>query len=306
MRLNVEQLLSFVALAETGSIVAAARARHLTQPAISNQLKRLQETLGVPLYRREGRGVRLTGAGERLYRHALEVRRTLREAEALAAELRGALAGRVHVAASQTIAGALLPEALAKFRERMPDIEVFVHGMNSAQVFESMTRHDLGLVESPIPAAPPACCRVEFLGRDEIVAVMRRDHPLAERDAIALEELAVRPLIWREEGSGTREALEMAMLNALGRVPEVRLALGGVAAVLEAARQDLGIAVASRLCLPTGERMLVARSLRPALWRPMSLLRPGHASPVAERFADFLAGWLRGRLAGIPPASPAC
>lgn len=296
MKLNPEQLLSFAALVETGSVGAAARRRHLTQPAISNQLKRLQQTVGVPLYRRAGRGVALTGAGERFYRAALAVRQSIREAEVLAEALRGDKAGRVHVAASQTIAGALLPEALVRFRERMPGVEVFVHSMNSREVFREMENHDLGLVECPLESMVPECCEVEPLGKDAIVAVMHREHPLAEHSAVTLEELVRWPLIWREEGSGTREALEQALVNAMGRIPQPHWVLGGVAAVLEAARQRLGVSVVSQFCVPSGETVLAVRPLRPALSRPMSLLRPGHASALALRFADFLVAHLRARM----------
>lgn len=295
MRLNPDQLLSFVALVQHGSVGAAARARHLTQPAISNQLKRLQEAVGEPLYRRQGRGVVLTATGEAFYRHAREVQQALQQAEGFAEMLQGGTAGRVRVAASQTIAGSLLPAALAVFRRQYPDIEVFIDSGNSRQVFAGMEEHDLGLVESPLPAGPMACCRTEPLGHDEIVAVMRPDHPLAGQTEITLAELAAHPLIWREAGSGTREVLEQA-LHTAGLQPEVHLCLGGVAAVLEAVRQGLGIGVVSHLTLPVSEELLITRPLQPRLRRPLTLLLPGRATAAARLFADFLVHDLRARL----------
>jgi len=89
MQLNPDQLLSFVALVQTGSVSAAARSRHLTQPAISNQLKRLHDAVGMPLYRKQGRGVVLTATGEAFYRHALSVQQSLQAAELFADELHG-------------------------------------------------------------------------------------------------------------------------------------------------------------------------------------------------------------------------
>jgi len=298
MRLNPEQLLSFVALIEQGSVGAAAGVRNLTQPAISNQLKRLQETVGEPLYRRSGRGVAPTPAGEAFYRYALEVRQALGRAEAFAGALSGVTAGRVRIAASQTLAGSLLPRALAAFRTAYPDIEVFVDSGNSRQVFAAMPERDLGLVESPLPAEPPACCRIEPLGFDEIVAVMPAQHPLAAKASLSLAELAAQSLVWREAGSGTREVLEQA-LHAEGLHPEVHLCLGGVAAILEAVRQGLGIGVMSRLSLAHESGELVARSLQPALRRPLSLLLPGDASAAATALADFLLQQLRDQLGGV-------
>jgi len=300
MKLNPDQLLSFVMLVQSGSVSAAAEARHLTQPAISNQLKRLQDSVGMPLYRRQGRGVILTGAGETFYRYALAVQQSLQAAETFADTLNGLDAGRVYLAASQTIAGSLLPAALVAFQKLAPHVEVFVESCNSRQVFARIAEHDLGLVESPLPASVPECCRVVALGQDRIVAVMRNDHALVAHEAIRLDNLAKYPLIWRESGSGTRDVLEQAFIAVLGHRPEVHLCLGGVSAVLEAVRQGLGIGVVSQFCLPTGERMLTTRPLQPQLRRPMSLLLPAHASPVAQKFADFLAPCLQARLNPSP------
>jgi len=296
MKLNPDQLLSFDELVQSGSISAAALARHLTQPAISNQLKRLQDTMGISLYRRQGRGVVLTGAGEAFYQHALNVQQSLQSSEAFADELQGLSAGRVYLVASQTIAGSLLPAALVQFKQLSPQIEIFVDSGNSQQVFGQIGSHDLGLVESPLPASVPSCCSVEPLGQDNIVAVMRSNHPLAVHKEIVLEQLAAYPLIWREAGSGARDVLEQAFMTRYGQRPEVHLCLGGVSAVLEAVRQGLGISAVSQFCLPTGESILTTRPLRPQLYRPMSLLIPGHASPIAKKFARFLTPCLQAEL----------
>jgi len=296
MQLNPDQLLSFVALVQAGSVGAAAKARHLTQPAISNQLKRLQDNIGVLLYRRQGRGVVLTATGEAFYRYAINVQKSLQEAEVFADELGELSAGRVYLAASQTIAGSLLPAALVKFRQLLPQVEVFVDSGNSQQVFQQIESHDLGLVESPLPAAVPSCCKVESLGQDKIVVVMSGNHPLAHFAAIKLEQLADYPLIWREPGSGTRDVLEQALMEQCGQRPEVRLCMGGVSAVLEAVRQGLGIGVVSQFCLPSGENILTTRPFQPQLCRPMSLLIPAHASPLAKKFASFLTPYLRVKL----------
>ncbi|MDX8413790.1 MAG: LysR substrate-binding domain-containing protein [Mariprofundales bacterium] len=296
MKLNSDQLLSFVALVQTGSVGAAAKMLHLTQPAISNQLKRLQDVMGVALYRRQGRSVVLTAMGESFYHYATNVQKSLREAEAFADDLVEVSAGRVYLSASQTIAGSLLPAALVKFRQLFPQVEVFVDSGNSQQVFQQIERHDLGLVECPLPTTVPSCCRVESLGQDSIVVVMPSHHPLSSFETIELEQLAGYPLIWRESGSGTRDVLEQALLKAYGQNPEIHLCLGGVSAMLEAVRQGLGIGVVSQFCLPSGESMLTTRAFQPQLCRPMSLLIPAHASAVAKKFACFLTPYLREKL----------
>ena len=296
MNINPEHLFSFVALVQTGSMSAAAKSRCLTQPAISNQLKRLQDTIGMPLYRRCGRGVQITGTGEAFYIHALTVQQSMQDLNSFAEALHGLTAGRVHVAASQTIAGSLLPSALVQFRRQYPDIEIFVDSGNSQQVFQHMQSHDIGLVESLLPEVAPDCCRVEMLGHDSIVVAMCPGHPLALNKAVGLRALQEYPLIWRESGSGTREALEQAWMIETGTRPEVHLCMGGVSAVLEAVRQGLGVGVVSQYCLPTGESVLITRPLQPPLRRPMSLLIPPNISPIAALVADFLRTYLKEKL----------
>jgi DNA-binding transcriptional LysR family regulator len=296
MNIQQSQILSFVALAKTGSVSAAAKSRCLTQPAISNQLKQLQETIGMSLYQRKGRGVQLTGAGEAFYVHALKVQQSLQDLDSFADELHGLQVGRIYLAASQTIAGSLLPAALLSFHQQYPKIEVFVDSVNSQQVFETMDRHDLGLVESLLPSNVPECCHVEHLGEDKIVIVMPKDHPLTAYTSIALNQLEDYPLIWREQGSGTREILERAWITATGKHPHIQLCMGGVSAVLESVRQGLGIGMVSQFCLPTGESILTTRPFAPQLSRPMSLLQPRHASPLAKKMVDFLVPYLRSQL----------
>jgi len=296
MTIHPDHLLSFVALVQTGSVNGAAQSRFLTQPAISNQLKRLQEAVGMPLYRRQGRGVQLTGIGEAFYIHALKVQQSLQDLNSFSDELHGLQAGRIYLSASQTIAGSLLPAALLSFHQLHPHIEVFVDSVNSQQVFESMEHHDLGLVESSLPSTVPECCKVEHLGEDKLVTVMPNHHPLAEYSSISLAQLEDYPLVWREQGSGTRAILEHAWLKTIGKPPRIQLCMGGVSAVLESVRQGLGIGMVSQFCLPTGESILTTRPLEPQLLRPMSLLQPSHASPLAKKLVDFLVPYLKSRL----------
>lgn len=296
MNIHQDHLLSFVALVQTGSVSAAAKHRFLTQPAISNQLKRLQESVGMPLYRRQGRGVQLTGVGEAFYIQALKVQQSMQALNSFSDELHGLQAGRIYISASQTIAGSLLPAALVSFHQLHPQIEVFVDSVNSQQVFESMQQHDLGLVESPLLPNVPECCSVEHLGEDKIVTVMPLGHPLAEYASIELAQLEDYPLVWRERGSGTREVLERAWMASTGKRPHIQLCMGGVSAVLESVRQGLGIGVVSQFCLPTGESILTTRPFHPQLSRSMSLLQPGHISPLAKKLVNFLVPYLRSRL----------
>jgi LysR family transcriptional regulator, low CO2-responsive transcriptional regulator len=296
MRLHPDHILSFVELVRQGSIGGAAKARHLTQPAVSNQLRQLQDDIGENLYQRRGRGVVLTATGQAFYHHALAVEQALQAASAFSEGLQGLETGRVRVASSQTIAGSLLPAVLAAFQQRYPGIEMHVDTSNSRQVIGTLNDYDIGLVESPLPRQIPETHRAVPIGQDEVVLVMPDGHPLATRHSVPLALLADQPLIWREPGSGTSEVVAEAFRQAGAEVSR-HLSLGGVAAVLEAVRQGLGLGFASHLTLKHTDGELITRPLTPRLLRPFTMLVPRHPSPAAQAFADFLAGHL--------PAPPA-
>jgi len=296
MRLHPDHILSFVELVRQGSIGGAAKARHLTQPAVSNQLRQLQQDIGEDLYRRQGRGVALTATGEAFYTHALAVEQALKATEAFAEGLGSGDTGLVRIASSQTIAGSLLPAVLAAFQHRHPGIEIHVDTSNSRQVIDHLGTYDIGLVESPLARELPADYRAVPLGQDEVVAVMPRGHVLAALAAVPLAQLSDLPLIWREAGSGTSEVVEQAFRQA-GITPSRRISLGGVAAVLEAVRQGLGLGFASQLTLKRRDAMLVARPLKPRLLRPLTMIMPVHAGAAASILAEDLRTSLASLLA---------
>jgi len=297
MRLNPDHLLTFAAVVQFGGISAAASARNLTQPAVSNQLKHLQDSVGEVLYRRKGRGIVLTSAGEALHRYARQVEHALRETEAFAEGLRGLETGEVRVAASQSIAGYVLPPVLVAFRRGYPGVEVLVETQNSRQVLARLQGYDLGLIERPLEGRAPADFQPTVLEHDEIMLVARRDDPVLQEEVIDLSSLMDRPLIWREAGSGTREVVEEAFRQA-GLEPRINITLSGVASVLEAVRQGVGIGFTSSLSLRHERELLAARSLQPPLHRPLILLAPATASTAARTFMEFLNQHIHDGIAG--------
>ncbi len=307
MRLNPEHLITFAAVVCAGGISAAARRLHLTQPALSNQLRQLQDQVGQALYRRVGRGIALTGAGERLLEHAQRLADALAAADAAADALAGAETGLLRVGASQTVGAYLLPAIIAAFREQAPGIEVELESHNSGHVLNRLQDFDVSLVEGPFALPLPADRLAERWGEDEIVAVLRRDTALAQKHSLSARQLAAQALIWRETGSGTREQVEQLFRTA-GIQPRLRVELSGVAAVKEAVRQGLGIGFASRLALRYDRGPLVGIPLRPRLQRALTLIRPVQPAPACQRFLDFLRAAMRTpaakvRVAAIRPLS---
>src|SRR5512138_926925 len=130
---TLRQLQILDGAARTLSFSRTSEALHVTQPAVSMQMKQLEELAGIPLFERAGRRLHLTQAGEELARHALEVLRVLEDADAAVAALRGLAAGRIHVAVTST-AKYFAPKLLARFRDRHPGVELRLRVSNREAV----------------------------------------------------------------------------------------------------------------------------------------------------------------------------
>ncbi|MFC6664735.1 LysR family transcriptional regulator [Deinococcus radiopugnans] len=149
MALHPEQLLTFAAVARSGSLTAAARERHLSQPSVSSQLKLLASSVGEPLLIRHRLGMRLTPAGEALLPHAQALGRALEGARLFAAELQGLQRGTLRVVASNTLAAHVLPRALAAFHARHPAVTLNIQTANTHGAVRALLagETDLALIE---------------------------------------------------------------------------------------------------------------------------------------------------------------
>jgi DNA-binding transcriptional LysR family regulator len=238
-------LSTFLAVLDAGRVSAAARVLHLSQPAVTAQVRRLEDALGTALFVRSAHGVTPTAAGIRLAEHARAVRRTLEDAVNEIAGTREAV-GDLVVSASTTIAAHILPSLLARFRANHRNIVFRIHVGNTEQVVSEVRsgRVPMGLVEGHPRASG---VRLEPFLDDEIVAVIGRDAPFVLRRAIDLEAV---PLLWREAGSGTRAVVERALAKAGVRRRSIRaldVELGSTEAILGGAVSGLGVAFVSRV-----------------------------------------------------------
>jgi DNA-binding transcriptional LysR family regulator len=242
--IDVTLLPTFLAVLDARRISAAAKVLHLSQPAVTAQVRRLEEGLGTPLFTRSARGVAPTDAALRLAEHARAVHRQLEQAVADVALERPAT-GPLVVAASTTVAAHVLPPLLAAFRAKHPRVPVRVRVGNTEQVLEDLRaeRVPLGIVEGHARASG---LRLEPLVDDEIVPVIGCNTPLVVRE---LRDLDSVPLLWREAGSGTRAVVERALAKAgLGRrtARALDLELGSTEAILGGAAAGLGVGFVSR------------------------------------------------------------
>jgi DNA-binding transcriptional LysR family regulator len=284
---ELQVLALLVSVAETGSLGQAARRHGISQPAASMRLGALERRLRLVLLERGPRGSRLTAAGAAVVEWAEPV---LAAAQALvsgAAALRAESAGRLRIAASMTIADHLIPRWLIALRTREPDTRVALRVGNSVQV-ATLVREgaDLGFVEGP---HAPAGLRSHVVGADELVVVVEPGHPWARRKRpLPLATLAATPLVTREPGSGTRDAVAEVMRAAGGQEPAAPAGeLGSAAAIKAAVAAGEAPAVLSRLVVreELADRRLVAVPL---------------ADPTALR-RRFRAVWRR----EAPPMGPA-
>jgi DNA-binding transcriptional LysR family regulator len=284
-----DQLITFAAVAEHRNISRAALALHLSQPAVSGQLRQLQDEFGEPLYQRDGRGVRLTPAGEQLASYAARLRDTWRQAHGFRDALRGLERGTLRAGASTTPASYLLPYLIAEFHRRYPEVSVHTADGNTSDIVGALGALDIAMVEGPVGADLPHDTAVLPWHDDEIVAIMPHTHPLAQAGGtVALEALGAHALVLREAGSGVRQIVERAFAHA-GVPMRVAIEIAGVEAVKEAVRAGMGIGFVSAMSMRHEGGVLRTFSLSPApLTRRFSILVP-HASAQSRVVQRFLA-----------------
>ena len=291
MAMNLEQLRSFVEVAEVGTFTRAAERLHLAQPSLSRQISALEQDLGSPLFHRGRGGSLLTAAGEALHARARELFAVEQSAEAELRALRGLDGGELRVGASTTVATYLLFPYLARFREANPRVALRVASANTRSIARALLerRLDVALVEGPVRHS-----RLDVVPwrADELVVIMPPAHRLARKRSIQLRELASEPLIEREPGSGTRKVAERA-LAAHGVTPTVTLQLGSTEAIKQAVAAGLGLAFVSRFAVEDQValgRIAAVRVREAALGRSLTELRlRGRApTPAATAFRRLL------------------
>ncbi|KVC22025.1 LysR family transcriptional regulator [Burkholderia pseudomultivorans] len=287
-----DQLITFAAVAEHLNISHAAVALHLSQPAVSGQLRLLQDEFGEPLYQRDGRGIRLTPVGAQLAQYAKAQRDTFAQARAFRDAVRGLEAGTLRIGASTTPASYLLPYLIAAFQPRAPRVAIQTMSGNTADVVAALPSLDIAMIEGPPGEALPPGTAVHAWREDEIVAIVPAAHPLAAPEhasGVTLAALAAHPLVLREEGSAVRQLVERAFAQQTAPM-RVAFEIAGVEAVKEAVRAGMGVGFVSAMSLRHEDAALVSRSLAPApLTRHFSILVPhgGAPSRVAAQFLEM-------------------
>jgi len=206
------QLAAFHTVARLGSVSRAASELHLTQPAVSIQLKLLEESAGAPLLERAGRGVRLSGAGELMADYAARILDLWREAGDEMAAQQGVFSGTLRVGAVTT-AEYLLPPLLVAFASRNPDVKVKLHVGNRDEIVHMLAGQEVDLAIMGRPPAELKTAAVAF-AKHPMAFLASPKHPLMSQRKLTLGDLTGSNLLVRERGSGTRTTLERLYKDA--------------------------------------------------------------------------------------------
>lgn len=242
MNITFRQLRLVLALSETGSVSAAARVMHVTQPTASMQLKDVTEAVGLPLYEVVARKVYMTEVGLELARTALTIANEWEGFQQRIDERKGYMRGTLRVAAVST-AKYFVPRLLGTFCKRYPEIDVSFEVLNRDGVVSRLRNN---LDDIYVMSTPPADIDLvdEIFMANPLVVIAATRSPLAKLKQLVLAELAAERFILREKGSGTRMAIDHYFKAARFR-PNLRLELGSNEAIKESVAGGLGISVIS-------------------------------------------------------------
>ncbi len=197
----------FRVVAETLNYRRAADELHLTQPAVTAQIKSLEESIGIALFDRVGRDTSLTPAGETLLQFVRQIEAITNDAIAALVPFGGLERVELSIGASHTIGVYLLPKLLPQLTREWPKLRLHVIGGSTHEVLQAVTSHQVGIGLIEAPAFRPDL-KIERFGEDELTLIVRPDHRWAKKAALKIPELAQEPLLLREPGSGMRRFVE--------------------------------------------------------------------------------------------------
>ncbi|MEV7427411.1 MULTISPECIES: LysR family transcriptional regulator [unclassified Streptomyces] len=276
--MQFQQLLYFVAVAETRHFTRAAERVHVSQPSLSQQIRALEKELGAELLSRARGNVSLTDAGEALLPLARRILADTETARVEVQELVQLRRGRVRLGAPPSLCTGLLPEVLRAFHDLHPGIELLIEESGSHDLVRELARGalDLALVVMPLPAGSPALATVELLHED-LVVVSSVTAP-APRHPFAVADLAGRPLVMFRHGYDLRE-LTVAACRAEGFEPSFTVEGGEMDAVLGFVRAGLGLAVVPSMVAARTPDLRVTALAGPGLSRTIALAHRNDVAP---------------------------
>jgi len=288
----------FYTVAKQLSFTKAADLLYMTQPAVTFQVKQLEEHFNTRLFERSHGKISLTLVGELVMGYSERILALSGEMEARVGELTGQVTGPLMIGASSTIAEYQLPRILGEFKNRFPQVQARLTVANSETVAAKVADHslDVGLIEAPSHnpnLTTMVCCD------DELVMICPPGHPLARKSSVNAKDIAEQPYVSRELGSGTREAID-GFFKDNGVNPDdlvIEMELGSREAIKGAVEAGLGIAIMSASTVVKELQLgtLVAIPLDPPLTRQLSLVYAPEKfrSKLLDAFIKFIENKFR-------------
>ena len=288
----------FHAVARLLSFTKAAEVLYMTQPAVTFQIRQLEEQFDTRLFDRAHNRVSLTEAGHVAFEYSEVLFEKYSEMENAIREITGNISGSLTLGASTTISEYMLPSLLGDFNKKNPEVLLKLRVSNTEGIVSMVENNviDLGVVEGPVTNKN---LLVEVCGKDDLVVVVPADHVLADKKSLTVKEMLDYPFICREEGSGTREVIvEHLKSEGLGKhALKACLELGSPEAVKGAVEAGMGVSILSSVSISKELKLglLKAIPLDPPLSREFSFVRQRQKFRVRtmEELLDFARNYCK-------------
>lgn len=288
----------FHTVAKQLSFTKAGEVLFMTQPAVTFQIKQLEEQFDTRLFDRGHGRLSLTPAGEMVFAYAEKILNLSAEMEVRLGEMTGEVCGPLLVGASMTIAEFLLPRILGEFKSRYPGVQPRLVVANSETIEKRIAEHvlDIGFIESQSHdpnLQTDVCCE------DELVVVCNPRFPLARLKEVSPERLLDHPYVSRESGSGTREFTDAYLREHGSGIEQLNtvMELGSPVALNAVVETGLGYTIASRASVASSQRLgeLVAIPLKPRYMRTLSMVysKDKFRSKLVTTFVEFASTRLK-------------
>jgi DNA-binding transcriptional LysR family regulator len=294
--MELRHLTYFLAVAREGQFVRAAARLHVAQSALSQQIRTLERELGSELLVRDRRGIRLTPAGEVLQRHATRILAAVDDARTELQMLTGVLVGKLRLGAGAPASPTRLLEVITRFRTAHPGVEVSVTDASTNDLLQLLVAAELdAVVVSRDPDMLPDHLNCTLITREAFVALVPTTHALASRRRLKLADLDGAPLVTFKPGSGIRETVDAALVNAGVTGAPIAAATMDPVMLVDLVAHGLGIALTPDSFADLADRRVTAIPITDGIHRALTLAWASerHTAPALAAFLDIATPTLK-------------
>lgn len=278
----------FHTVARLLNFTKAAEELHMTQPAVTFQIRQLEDQFNTRLFDRTHNKVTLTDVGKQVFMYADRILKLYADMTRSVTDMTGEVSGGVTLGASTTVAEYMLPLLIGEFKAKFPEVMISLSESNTDNIVAMVESNeiDIGIVEGSVTNKNLI---VEQCHTDDLVVIMPNNHPLAEQDSVSVKDLVEHPFISRESGSGTQETIQNYVeVHGDHDILNIVFELSSPEAIKGAVEAGMGLSIVSRATINKELKLstLTAVELSPSLQRPFSIVRQRYK--FKSRAADEL------------------